>query len=234
MSALQLEHATVAFSPADWSIRSLELLTSVMSTPRPRAHERRSCFAVVTVVVAISMLLLLGSWYLLHGPKPAEVAASRIYIPPSRVWDVSTNKKVRKATEDTVHYDLSTDFGNAEWASVFPRGGGLVHLGAKDEPFTVSMFHELRCLDIIGHEVVARLRARSASPPAPLVEHCMGYIRQMILCRADTTLESAKASYGDHIVMKGVVHTCNDWSAVYAAAEANYDEYQQRLRAVRM
>lgn len=53
----------------------------------------------------------------------------------------------------------------------------------------------------------------------------MNYLRQMILCRADTRLEPAYNIIGPRIVTSSITHTCNDWSAVYAAAEENYSAY---------
>ncbi|EJD46596.1 hypothetical protein AURDEDRAFT_63116 [Auricularia subglabra TFB-10046 SS5] len=141
-------------------------------------------------------------------------------------------RKVHKVTEDTVHYDLSSHTGRHESTSLLPRGGGILHLGRNSEPFSVSMFHQLRCLNLIGRELVDRLAADKTTQrktPSSLSHHCMNYLRQMVLCRADTTLESATNPYGPHIVTRAVTHTCNDWTAVYAAAEDNYARYVDNL-----
>ncbi|EJD46592.1 hypothetical protein AURDEDRAFT_32543, partial [Auricularia subglabra TFB-10046 SS5] len=125
---------------------------------------------------------------------------------------------------DTVHYDLRNRAGEDEVSGLLPQGGGILHLGPHNAPFSISMFHQLRCLDIIGRELVTRMTAETTGqlgPPSVLSQHCMNYLRQMILCRADTTLESATTPYGPHVVTRAVTHTCNNWEEVYAAAEEN-------------
>ena len=41
--------------------------------------------------------------------------------------------------------------------------------------------------------------------------HCVDYIRQGILCRADTTLESRSESNHEHIDGYNVPHQCRRW-----------------------
>ncbi|KAG2151243.1 uncharacterized protein EDB93DRAFT_1103191 [Suillus bovinus] len=88
------------------------------------------------------------------------------------------------AFEDSVHYQMNTEDGRAEWASLTP-GNGLVYLGEqRGHPFSISMFHQLRCLDILREDIV---RANSS---AALSRHCLNYLRQMIMCRSDAQLEN--------------------------------------------
>ena len=60
------------------------------------------------------------------------------------------------------------------------------------------------------------------------VHHCLTYLRQMVLCASDITLEPAfsrrnvdgrltQAAYGS-----GVTHQCRDWVQVRNYAEDNY------------
>ncbi|KZV95270.1 hypothetical protein EXIGLDRAFT_610797, partial [Exidia glandulosa HHB12029] len=144
-----------------------------------------------------------------------------------RAWDLHLDK-VLKATEDSVHYASHTELGHSEWNSTLPSGGGMLYFGppGNRQQFSISMFHQLRCLDIIGRELLdERAQMKQWVEPSALSQHCMGYLRQMILCRADTWIESAYNAVGPRIVTSAATHTCSDWSAVYGAAEDNFREY---------
>ncbi|KAI0667429.1 hypothetical protein C8Q78DRAFT_982211, partial [Trametes maxima] len=122
----------------------------------------------------------------------------------------------------------TTDLGIAEWEAILPSGGALLYLGPQFRPFTLSIFHQLRCLDIIRETIVDLYTSWEPHPPVKrpqLVQHCMGYLRQTALCRADTRLESVRAASGPGLTAPDVTHTCRDWKAVYEAAERNYRAY---------
>jgi len=89
--------------------------------------------------------------------------------------------------EDSVHYQMDTEDGRAEWASLIP-GSGLVYLGEQHHPFSISMFHQLRCLDILREDIV------EGNSNTTLRHHCLNYLRQMVMCRGDTELETILGS----------------------------------------
>jgi hypothetical protein len=127
-----------------------------------------------------------------------------------------------------VHYALDSPIADTEWNATLPSGGATIRLGPGKHVFTVSIFHEMRCLNIIRESLV-KAHADPSSRPVirndALIRHCMNYVRQMILCRANTRLEPVRANTGMGIAMSEVTHTCLDWSAVYEAAELNRREY---------
>lgn len=134
--------------------------------------------------------------------------------------------------EDSVHYSIDTPAGDAEWNATLPSGGVLLHLGPSFHPFSLSMLHQLRCLNIV-REVLVTVYADDAhslrAPKLALGRHCMNYLRQMVLCRADLRLEPVRAGKGSGLTESDVTHTCKDWTAVYEAAEANHQEYMDRM-----
>lgn len=86
------------------------------------------------------------------------------------------------AFENTARYGL-TDAD--DWAALLPSGGHVIRTwtDAHDDTHTVALFHQLKCLDIIRQEYLgAQLK--------PLGKHCLNYLRQSVLCLADTRLES--------------------------------------------
>lgn len=66
----------------------------------------------------------------------------------------------------------------------------------------------------------------------PHLQHCMNYIRQMVLCGADLTLEPEGDDRGEATGV-GVTHTCRDWTTVYDTINDNYakwTEYWETLK----
>lgn len=128
--------------------------------------------------------------------------------------------------ENTVHYDLGTDLGILEWNNATlpgPNHDGVVWLtmkGGERKPFTFSLFHQLRCLNIVRASLMAR-RHPPYTEPDRLAVHCMNYLRQMVLCRADLTLESGRHPVGPNTVVSDVTRVCRDWSVIWDEVEGN-------------
>ncbi|KAH7097178.1 hypothetical protein BKA62DRAFT_717214 [Auriculariales sp. MPI-PUGE-AT-0066] len=149
-----------------------------------------------------------------------------------RTWPIEL-RKVHKPVENSIHYALGKksngDLGSQELASIMPRGGGVVHLGPEKRPFS-------RCLEILTRDGMDMIEKATVAEqrnitlevplPSPVAHHCIGYLRQMILCRSDTKLESGRRHVFPRITTLPVTHVCNDWSAAYAEAERNYEEYR--------
>lgn len=92
------------------------------------------------------------------------------------------------------------------------------------------MFHQLQCLDIIRKAIVARVNGPSSqTKPTDLQRHCVNYLRQMVLCRADPHLEEVLGK-PETIVLQG--HQCMDWEAVYQALRDNHalHDYMERSK----
>ncbi|KZT01794.1 uncharacterized protein LAESUDRAFT_663177 [Laetiporus sulphureus 93-53] len=145
-----------------------------------------------------------------------------------RTWPLPPPAPVGLTRSHSIHYNLTSTVGLAEWNASLPSGGAIVHLGPDHRPFTVSILHQLRCLDIIRASLVD-LYADDAPDAtfgnAALAKHCMHYLRQMVLCRADTRLESVRAPKGKGLTVWEVTHECLDWTAVFDAAEENWRLY---------
>lgn len=109
-----------------------------------------------------------------------------------------------------------------DWGSLFPRvWKGFMSLGPDNRPFTMSIYHQLHCLDAIRVNFVV-----NGTHAAAHVEHCLNYLRQAILCHADNTIEPAiwmetETSVEPASDGLGVVHTCRDWRALNEFAETH-------------
>lgn len=126
----------------------------------------------------------------------------------------------------STRYKLGTSEGAEEWAKLMPSGGHLVHIAAPNpqspttETYTSTLFHQLKCLDIIREQYISR---PVQVPPPGLTRHCMSYLRQTFLCRPTLWLESTKNARG--VASRDYDAVCRDWTKVYEEAERNYDAY---------
>ncbi|KAK0492299.1 hypothetical protein EDD18DRAFT_1321253 [Armillaria luteobubalina] len=143
-------------------------------------------------------------------------------------WSVPglSDSKVHVYVGNSEHYALDTDLGISEWDKLLPPGGGILHLGPNQRPFSISMFHQLRCLNIIR----AGLMDSQGVADAQLLHHCMNYLRQMVLCRADGQLQSVRRSTGGGMTTWNQHSVCRDWRMAYDAADANFRDYEQDIR----
>ncbi|THG93401.1 hypothetical protein EW026_g7824 [Hermanssonia centrifuga] len=125
--------------------------------------------------------------------------------------------------------------GTAElWESIYPPGYGFVRLGDESRLLCVAMFHQLHCIE--------KMRIFLDDPTNKHVafghqQHCMNYLRQLFLCKADLTLEpiialdypaQALDSSVDLVMKSGsrVVHSCGDWETVYDTVGDNYKKWK--------
>jgi hypothetical protein len=134
--------------------------------------------------------------------------------------------------ENSVHYSTDDTLGQLEWETLLPSGNGLLYTGPSEQVFSIGLFHQLRCLNIVRSTLVNIFahpeRATPNTDDQPLiVQHCMDYLRQMVLCHADLTalnLAAVDARRG-HVQASEVTHVCKDFSVIFAAAEENYAMY---------
>ncbi|EPQ61274.1 hypothetical protein GLOTRDRAFT_30191 [Gloeophyllum trabeum ATCC 11539] len=130
--------------------------------------------------------------------------------------------------EDSVHYQIDTPESFDEWGSMFPLGGGFVHLGPKHRAFSISMFHQLHCLNNLRKGIVSE---DLADAQLAHLQHCINYLRQSILCSPDLRLEPQsvflrEAYHIDGIDGLGLTHRCVDWETIYRATENNFLEWK--------
>ncbi|KAI0763052.1 hypothetical protein BD413DRAFT_436940, partial [Trametes elegans] len=130
-------------------------------------------------------------------------------------------------SSDAPHFSLYAD---DDWGTLFPLSDGFTTLypsrpssSDSDAPparqgrtFLVSMVHQLHCLDVLRVTFAAN---RTGPAAAQHVEHCLRYLRQLVLCHADATLEPDEPGVRDgrweHAASGvGAVHRCRDWTVL--------------------
>jgi hypothetical protein len=122
-------------------------------------------------------------------------------------------------------------YADADWRSLFPQGqSGFVALGGTRERFAIGMYHQLHCLEVLRTGYAAGKGAALEYPGNGTiwdhhVNHCLNYLREVVLCNADTTLIPAIPEDGEFIATSmGVVHRCKDWTQLREIVERNMDE----------
>ena len=125
-------------------------------------------------------------------------------------------KNVLLVPEDPTHYQIYGDGGEDEWDAQFPPGRGRIQLAPDNQTYEVTMFHELRCLGAIRHAMATQSVGSTSN--ANMLHECFNYLRELILCRADTTLEAVLNT--DLSVNHAYPHVCRDWSALYSALKS--------------
>lgn len=124
---------------------------------------------------------------------------------------------------DVRHYGISEPEADEEWNALTPNNG-IIYLGLEKRPFSISMFHQIRCLDIIRKSI----RDRAFKGPSKLDSHCLNYLRQMILCSSAAEVDLFSGLNGQTPIYS--MRTCNNWSAVYGEVQVNLDLVASRDR----
>ncbi|KAL7283425.1 hypothetical protein ACG7TL_002855 [Trametes sanguinea] len=187
----------------------------------PASIVRSVVFALIASVLLNCATTVL--WQTSGGDSVADVERDQ----PSRL--PLTPRQVALEVVDSDRYGMEDD---NDWASAIPLGHGFVRFG-EDDYYAVSMYHQMHCLNSFrkifnGHRNASRGEHDSAH-----ALHCLTYLRQMVLCSADITLEPAftarnvdgrktKAAYGT-----GVTHECRDWVQVRDYVEKNYEGWKE-------
>ncbi|KAG2033993.1 hypothetical protein BDR03DRAFT_901864 [Suillus americanus] len=176
----------------------------------------RLCILALCIFMKISLILFFCS---LQTDNKMNKVYSFVGDDFPRLLPLAQTGPVLMAFEDSTHYQINTEDGRAEWASLTP-GNGLVYLGERPgHPFSISMFHQLRCLNILREDIVGK------SSNAALSRHCLNYLRQMIMCRGDAQLENillaSKENSSQPFFVRPGTYVCSDWNFVLEEVKKN-------------
>ncbi|KAJ7039529.1 hypothetical protein C8F04DRAFT_293453 [Mycena alexandri] len=136
-----------------------------------------------------------------------------------RAWPIPMAGPVLMPLENTVRYAINSPDAEQEWDALTP-GDGMIHLGEQRRPFSISMFHQLRCISILRKEMLSAQKTGVVKPDSQLNQHCINYMRQMFFCAADTVLDVVLGPISHPLVVPEFF-TCKNWEMVYDAVEKN-------------
>ncbi|TCD67788.1 hypothetical protein EIP91_011916 [Steccherinum ochraceum] len=172
------------------------------------------CFAVACAI---------GSVYFLD--TVSKIIAVRILGDENRLssslkelLDLRRFAPIKFYIQNTVRYEAIGPEGAEDFAALLPASGHLVHLSGEDTnnggtgTYTVAMFHQLRCLEILRNDY-------DSGNQSPYRLHCINYLRQTVLCLADVRLESERSPRAPTRVSLESDYLCRDWRKLYEKAE---------------
>ncbi|KAI9729791.1 MAG: hypothetical protein M1818_008405 [Claussenomyces sp. TS43310] len=141
----------------------------------------------------------------------------------------------RDFTYNRTFAEAPSAHSDGAWEELFPtQGGFFTHPTRGSERWGLALFHQLHCLDIIrrGYWAAAESAESETSPESseghsnrPHMRHCIDYLRQSLMCHADTNFEPVVENlYGVHGF--GVEHQCRDFNGVrYWIAEREVADF---------
>jgi hypothetical protein len=185
---------------------------------------------LVLILLASLVVNLVAILYQLHILRVSRTQPEYTYKDSDRPRELPI--KVRTVNmvfhDDPEHYRLSGDQAWAEWNEMRPEGKGFAYLGQEYLTFDVSMWHQLHCLNHI------RTVLLNGDDGSDHVEHCFHYLRQGILCAADTTIEAGGANMlrddGQKVATGvNVTHTCRDWKQIYDWLEVEHSKWTAEM-----
>ncbi|KAJ7220010.1 hypothetical protein GGX14DRAFT_354905 [Mycena pura] len=136
-----------------------------------------------------------------------------------RAWPIPMTGPVLMPVENTVRYAIESPEADREWDAMTP-GHGIIYLGEQRQPFSISMFHQLRCISMLRKEMLSAQRTGVTKPESQLNQHCLNYLRQMLFCAADTILDTVLGPISHPLVVPEFF-SCKNWSLVYDAVKEN-------------
>ncbi|KAA1473544.1 hypothetical protein DENSPDRAFT_279254 [Dentipellis sp. KUC8613] len=177
-------------------------------------HISLACITTVALVIWLGFKSYTGS--VRHDLEPEYSWIGDNY---PLLWPLPESDPVVLYPEDQHRYTMYGPNSKAEWAALVP-GNGTVQLGPHGRTFSIAMFHQLKCLDIIREAMVHT--EVEVEDRDPVVDHCVNYLRQIVLCHAHTTIESVRSEVGPHVTdTTRMGYVCQNWRLLYDAAKEN-------------
>ncbi|KAH9021763.1 hypothetical protein EDB84DRAFT_520829 [Lactarius hengduanensis] len=151
--------------------------------------------ALHIALVSLCLLIRLRCTVLLRSGFPAPPHSYR-----TSDWRIHYFSPRPMSIEDTKQYQLSNP--DPEWAALVP-GNGTLYLGLPMLVPQVSLFHQLRCSDVIRREIVDAL-------PQEMTRDCLNYLRHMVICDTDLTVQGR----GFEAEVRAETKQCIKWGRV--------------------
>lgn len=127
---------------------------------------------------------------------------------------------VAMEVEESVHYSLNAPEALDEWSRGTPYGGGTYRIGPLNRTAVCSLFHQLHCIRTL-HTLLAKGSHGDASHHH--AQHCLRYLREEILCDANTSLEPGDFTLSNFSEKRvEATYMCRDWNQVYNEVEHNW------------
>ncbi|KAF2438299.1 hypothetical protein P171DRAFT_319751, partial [Karstenula rhodostoma CBS 690.94] len=128
-----------------------------------------------------------------------------------------------RIVESTFHYNstfgasyLDDSYSDSAWDALLPLGRGTVQYPPRSRQFyTISVAHQLHCLWGLRRALSSIKRVSDLPDGNNLqhVKHCLDYLRQSLICAADSTLEPVDPKLKG-VTGWGVERSCRSYTDV--------------------
>ncbi|KIM96901.1 hypothetical protein OIDMADRAFT_32797 [Oidiodendron maius Zn] len=206
---------------------------------------------LIVTVALVSALVSAAGTVIMHNLLPIfSIASSR--SPPRPELLPSLNlpplgNLIRTYVGDQrAYYDKDLNVSREAWMSLFPPGMGYVSMDSiKDAGeipqlfqdmstdgsgrFCIAAFHQLHCLFLIYADFRRALSGKLTHQDAHVLQnghssHCFDYLRESIICAADSALEPFRSPFdggtqGNGVDGFGTVHQCRDFKQLFEWGE---------------
>ncbi|MCJ1481037.1 hypothetical protein MMC06_001193 [Schaereria dolodes] len=155
-------------------------------------HSDRSWTTVLFFLSSIIGALTLG---LVVG----YFAGKRAFQQPEKDWLAPAGSVNHTFKYQRKFADAPTNATEKTWEVMFPRGRGFIqNPNVSPNMMGVAVYHQLHCLDAIRRGYYSALAGTTPSMHSdpPHMRHCIDYLRQSLLCNADTNLEPVDFAIG--------------------------------------
>ncbi|KAF5866548.1 hypothetical protein ETB97_011433 [Aspergillus alliaceus] len=195
---------------------------------------------VLFVAVALSLLVSMVGAIIVHvallSHPPVEYGAQLLPGLESR----PLGPILKAYNPDPTYTIYQSNDTREKWMQLFPRGMGYIQIDKVKElgivpdfirnvnsdgsgRFCVAAFHQLHCLYLIFEEFSQALHGQIKHPSGHTI-HCYDYLRQSIMCAADSNLEPFRSRFegmkpGDGVDGIGSIHQCRNFEELYAWAD---------------
>ncbi|KAF7357612.1 Hydrolase-4 domain-containing protein [Mycena sanguinolenta] len=179
---------------------------------------------VTTMICSVTILNL---WVIIMASKNRDLAPSKakeftwVMADFPEFWQVEADD-IAMVVEETARYSITGIDAKEDWASNSPAGFGYLRVGPEKRDFALDLAHQLHCL--------RNLRGGLAGDHSPKmlwhVQHCLNFLRMMMLCFPNLTLEPADVLERDFEVHRtGATHVCRDWRQYFEKMEENWYDF---------
>ncbi|KAL5343833.1 hypothetical protein BJX70DRAFT_393255 [Aspergillus crustosus] len=207
---------------------------SLFTEKRVRRKEP-SVFQIVSPIVLLAFGLILGIALERFHDTPRtstfhcgeDASISRLNSTSDTIPEVCFSSHVKQKVRHYPEFEAPPPEEESEpiWDALIPDGlGYIIHPDLSPNITVVAVFHQLHCLYLIRRAYYIRSPENQTKDfdtgiaRHPHVGHCFDYLRQSLLCAADSSLEPTNERVNGNANW-GFEKTCRDYGSVKSWAE---------------
>ncbi|KAK3400716.1 hypothetical protein B0T20DRAFT_151705 [Sordaria brevicollis] len=229
---------------ADDDMEEKENLLETGATRSP--PQKKSTFSIMslpctTFFLALSNVLLLAALAVVAVRPMTKIRGTpgvqqAINFPEQPPWEPQVDFRTEIFRFQTIYGAEPSDEVEQAWTAMIPKGKGFIVLpnktaealpddlprldkSKKEQHAMITVFHQLHCLYMTRAGYFAAKSGSLDEINTPHLMHCWDYLRQGIMCNADTTLEWIYPPDETGSTGWGYQHTCRNFQAVFEWAE---------------